>query len=181
MHLAASNGIAQKKTSIWLVSGTRIFRTSINNKKIFQVIPFAPITVLPHPTLQQFSLYLALNTCLKCQGRHHTGVPPSVSRTLNRLRLDTDYWCYVHSRHVCAISVGNYLLLCIYNLWPWITFTGRIHEKRLGSHPLGTRWLKEMRQHPLIATCSHTGHINPSATTISIPQRKSLLFITGSF
>ena len=51
VHLAASNGIAQKKGSIWLVSGTRIFRTSINNKKIFQVILLAPITVLPHPTL----------------------------------------------------------------------------------------------------------------------------------
>ena len=134
----------------------------------------------------KFSLYLALNPSLKPQGV--SSHPPSVSRTLNRLRLDTDSWCYIHRRScLCAycgeqFSPSHYLLVCPKTSSPEYREQLTIADhglpleeqsmkilKRLGSHPLGTRWLKEIRQHPLSVTCSHPGHINPSPITISIP------------
>ena len=135
----------------------------------------------------QFASYLALNPSLKPQsGSPH---PPSVSRTLNRLRLDTESWCYTHTHpKQCSycqdtFSPSHYLLGCTVTSSPNFSEQLTIDEhslplqeqaililKRLETNPFGTRWVESIQKHPLHVTCAHPEHGTIPNTWISIPN-----------
>ena len=135
----------------------------------------------------QFASYLALNPSLKPQsGSPH---PPSVSRTLNRLRLDTDSWCYTHTHpKQCSycqdtFSPSHYLLGCSVTSSPNFSEQLSIDEhslplqeqaililKRLETNPFGTRWVESIQKHPLHVTCAHPEHGTIPNSWIFIPN-----------
>ena len=135
----------------------------------------------------QFASYLALNPTLKPQsGLPH---PPSVSRTLNRLRLDTESWCYIHTHPTqCSycqdtFSPSHYLLDCPVtsssNFREQLTveeYSLPLHEqailimKRLETNPFGTRWVESIQKHPLHVTCAHPEHVTIPNSWIHIPK-----------
>ena len=143
----------------------------------------------PVPTTShgmKFSSYLALNPSIKPQGG--LSHPPSVSRTLNRLRLDTESWCYMHTHPTSCTYCGDrfspshYLLQCPVTSSPEFIEQLAIPDhalppeeqaiqilRCLGSHPMGTRWVKAMAKHPLRVTCPHPEHGNVPHTVINIP------------
>jgi hypothetical protein len=143
--------------------------------------------VTPNSHGIQYAQYLALNPSLRPQLGF--SYPPSVSRTLNRLRLDTDSWCYTHSHpNRCSycqdlFSPSHYLLFCPVTRSAEFSeqLTTEEHSlsseeqaililKRLDSNPFGTSWTKKIQKHPLQVTCAHPEHGTIPNTAISIPN-----------
>ena len=143
--------------------------------------------VTPNSHGIQYAQYLALNPSLRPQLGF--SYPPSVSRTLNRLRLDTDSWCYTHSHpNRCSycqdlFSPSHYLLFCPVTRSAEFSeqLTTEEHSlsseeqaililKRLDSNPFGTSWSKKIQKHPLQVTCAHPEHGTIPNTAISIPN-----------
>ena len=135
----------------------------------------------------QFASYILLNPSLKHQKT--SNLPTAVHRVINRLRLDTESWCYRHAhQYLCtycgdSFSPHHYLLSCPVTSSDEFLEQLTIAEhslslekqalmilKRLLSKPYGTRWVAVMEKHPIRVSCIFPEHGDLPHTTLSIPE-----------
>ena len=134
-----------------------------------------------------YSSYLMLNPTL--QPQKSPNLPPAVHRVLNRLRLDTESWCYRHSHgYSCAyceqgFSPHHYLIECPVTSSPLYVQQLTLEEhnlclkkqalvilKRLEKKPFGFTWISVMEKYPIRVTCGFPEHGEIPHTIINIPS-----------
>ena len=123
------------------------------------------------------------------QPQKSPNLPPAVHRVLNRLRLDTESWCYRHSHgYSCAyceqgFSPHHYLIECPVTSSPLYVQQLTLEEhnlclkkqalvilKRLEKKPFGFTWISVMEKYPIRVTCGFPEHGEIPHTIINIPS-----------
>jgi ribonuclease HI len=138
-------------------------------------------------TAAKYKVYLKINPTLMKQ-QNLTNVP-AAQRTLNRLRLATDTWCYQHDHHFscsyCSLpyTPEHYLMECpvthsvdMLQLLSQEELQNGSSEqyiliiKRLSTEKYFLKHQNKLAKHPISVFCSSPDHGQVAATWISLPK-----------